>query len=308
MPINTKRFLRLRHRLTISVILALVGYSADGLAQSYQTQVVVSGLSRPTGIESAGSETLFFTQLPTPGVPGTQGGRNTVNEVNLATGSIAVLTRGEPEPTNLAFIKGILYWTCKSAGVILQRLSNGAVSLFLGGLNHPSGIAVDGWNRVYFTQLPTPGVPGPMGGTNTVSVSDGVTTHVLTMGEPEPTDIAVAKDGTAYWTCKSAGVILKRTAAGVVSLLLSGLDKPVGIALDRQGKKLYWTEVPTPGVSGLMGGRNRVNELDLETILTAVVDFGDPEPTDITVAANGNLYWTCSSAGVIVEAKRVGGR
>ena len=305
---NTKRFLRLRPRLIISVILALVGYSADGLAQGYQTQVVVSGLSRPTGIESAGSETLFFTQLPTPGVPGTQGGRNTVNEVNLATGSIAVLTRGEPEPTNLAFIKGILYWTCKSAGVILQRLSNGAVSLFLGGLNHPSGIAVDGWNRVYFTQLPTPGVPGPMGGTNTVSVSDGVTTHVLTMGEPEPTDIAVAKDGTAYWTCKSAGVILKRTAAGVVSLLLSGLDKPVGIALDHQGKKLYWTEVPTPGVSGLMGGRNRVNELDLETMLTSVVDFGDPEPTDITVAANGNLYWTCSSAGVIVEAKRVGGR
>ncbi len=307
MPSNAKRLLRLGHRLTISGVLALVAYSADGLAQSYRTQVVVSGLSRPTGIESKGSGTLFFTQLPNPGVPGTIGGRNTVNEVNLASGRIDVLTQGEPEPTNLAFSKGVLYWTCKSAGVILQRRSNGTVSLFLGGLNHPSGISVDPWNRVYFTQLPTPGVPGP-GGMNTVNVSDGVTTRVLTMGEPEPTDIAVAKDGTAYWTCKSAGVILKKTPSGIASVLLSGLDKPVGIALDHQGKNLYWTEVPNPGVPGSVGGKNTVNELDLETLSMSVVNSGDPEPTDITVAPNGNLYWTCSSAGVIVEAERLGGR
>lgn len=308
MPSNANSLLQLGHRLTLSGILALVCYSADGLAQSYETRVVVSGLSRPTGIEAKGSGTLFFTQLPTPGMSGMQGGRNTVNEVNLASGTITVLTQGEPEPTNLTFSKGVLYWTCKSAGVILQRLSNGAVSLFLGGLMKPSGISVDGWDRVYFTQLPTPGVPGTMGGTNTVNVSDGVTTRVLTMGEPEPTDIAVAKDGTAYWTCKSANVILKRTPDGVVSMLLSGLDKPVGIALDHQGKNLYWTEVPTPGVSGSMGGRNKVNELNLETMSTSLVNIGDPEPTDITVAPNGNLYWTCTSAGVIVEAERLGGR
>jgi DNA-binding beta-propeller fold protein YncE len=308
MPSKAKRLLRLGHRLTTLWILALVCYGAEGLAQSYRTQVVVSGLSRPTGIEASGSGTLFFTQLPTPGISGMQGGRNTVNKVNLASGKIAILTQGEPEPTNLTLSKGVLYWTCKSAGVILQRLSNGAVSLFLGGLTQPSGISIDPWNRVYFTQLPTPGVPGSMGGTNTVNVSNGVMTRVLTVGEPEPTDIAVAKDGTAYWTCKSANVILKRTPSGVVSLLLSGLDKPVGIALDHQGKNLYWTEVPTPGVSGSMGGRNKVNELDLETMSTSLVDFGDPEPTDITVATNGNLYWTCSSAGVIVEAERLGGR
>jgi len=308
MSSNAKILLWFGHRITILWILALVCYSANGLAQSYETRVVVSGLSRPTGIEAKGSKTLFFTQLPTPGVSGMQGGRNTVNKVNLASGKIDVLTLGEPEPTNLAFSKGVLYWTCKSAGVILQRQSNGTVSLFLGGLMKPSGISIDRWDRVYFTQLPTPGVPGTMGGMNTVNVSDGVTTRVLTLGEPEPTDIAVAKDGTSYWTCKSANVILKRTPSGVVSLLLSGLDKPVGIALDHRGKNLYWTEVPTPGLSGSMGGRNRVSELDLETMSTSVVDFGDPEPTDITVAPNGNLYWTCSSAGVIVEAERLGGR
>ena len=174
---------------TLWMILALVCYATYSQAQSYQTHVVVSGLTRPTGIETSGSGTLFFTEVPTPGVSGMQGGSNSVSEVNLASGKIVILTQGEPEPTNLAFSKGSLYWTCKSAGVILQRRSNGAVSLFLGSLDHPSGIAVDHWNRVYFTQVPTPGLPGSMGGTNTVNVSDGEVTRLLSMGEPEPADI-----------------------------------------------------------------------------------------------------------------------
>ena len=136
-----------------------------------------------------------------------------------------------------------------------------------------------------------------------MSASDGTNTTVLTRGEPEPTDITVAADGTAYWTCKSAGVILRKSPAGVVSLLLSGLDNPVGIALDHKGKNLFWTEVPTPGMSGSQGGRNSVQALELDSMQRSTVDVGDPEPTDITVARNGNLYWTCSSAGVIVEAE-----
>jgi streptogramin lyase len=277
-------------------------------AQEYETSVVVSGLTRPTGITVQGSQTLYFTQLPTPGVPGTMGGTNTVNRVVLGAGGIETLTMGEPEPTHLALAPdGTLYWTCKSAGVILARSREGDVSLFLGNLTKPSGISVGRDGDVYFTQIPTPGISGMMGGTNTVNVSDGTSIQTLTMGEPEPTDIVVAKDGTAYWTCKSANVILKRTPDGTVSLLLGDLDKPIGIALDHQNRKLYFTEVPTPGVPGSMGGGNKVNELDLETMALTVVAFGDPEPTDVAVASNGRIYWTCSSAGVIVEAKPVSG-
>ena len=308
MSISTRRRLRSLYRLAISSIIAVAAFSPEGMAQTFRIRPVVTGLSRPTGIEASGSGSLFFTQVPTPGVPGTMGGQNTVNEVSLANGRISVLSAGEPEPTNLAFNKGVLYWICKSAGVILQRMSNGVVRLFLGGLTKPSGIAVDPWNRVYFTQIPTPGVPGPMGGTNTVNVFNGEAVSVLTMGEPEPTDITVARDGTAYWTCRSAGVILKRTPAGVVSLLLGGLDKPVGIALDRQGRNLYWTEVPTPGVSGAMGGGNKVRVVELANMWSVVVHSGDPEPTDVTVTPNGNVYWTSSSAGLIVEAVPQRGR
>ena len=130
--------------------------------------------------------------------------------------------------------------------------------------------------------------------------------HIVSMGEPEPVDVAVARNGDLYWTCKSAGVILKHSG-GATSLFLAGLDKPVGIAIDHKGRTLYFTEVPTPGVGGNAGGRNKIWRVSLETGERSLVHEGDPEPTDVTVARNGNLYWTCTSAGVIVEARRRGG-
>ena len=279
-------------------------------AQDYQTRVVARGLHRPTGIAIRGNDTIYFTEVPTPGVNGMNGGSNTVNQFDLSRNRITTLHMGEPEPVNITVgTDDNLYWTCKSAGVILEQDEDGVTSVFLRGLNKPSGIAVDHSDNVYFTQVPTPDVNGMNGGSNTVSVSDGTTTHVLTLGEPEPTDIVVARNGDLYWTCKSANVILEQSAEdGVVRVLLRQLDKPTGIAIDRKGRNLYFTEVPTPGVSGRNGGRNKVWELDLKTGVRTVVNAGDPEPTDLAVARNGNLYWTCSSAGVIIEAKPARGR
>ncbi len=283
--------------------LATASAQAD---ESYQIRVVARGLNRPTGIVAEGSRTLYISQLPTPGVAGPNGGRNSVDKIALGSGRLTNLTMGEPEPTNLALDKrGSLYWTCKSAGVILERSRRGVVAPLLTGLTEPSGIAVDRWERVYFTLLPTPGVPGSMGGNNTVNVSDGSGVTVLAMGEPEPTDIAVTRRGEAYWTCKSAGVILKRATDGTISLVLEDLHAPTGIALDHRGEKLYFTEVPTPGVAGNAGGMNKVSVYDLDEAELWVVNMGDPEPTDIAVARNGRVYWTCSSAGVIVEARRL---
>src|SRR5262245_25478462 len=268
----------------LSTLMALATAPATA-AETYETRVIVRGLTRPTGIVAQGSETLYITQLPTPGVSGRMGGRNTVDKISLESGRITNLTTGEPEPTNLALDKrSNLYWTCKSAGVILERNRRGDVSLFLGGLEKPSGIAVDRWDNIYFTLLPTPGVPGTMGGRNTVNVSNGTEIMVLTTGEPQPTDIAVNRKGDAYWTCKSANVILQRTADGTVSLLLKDLHAPTGIALDPHGERLYFTEVPTPGIPGSEGGQNRVSVYDFAEGTLDLVDFGDPEPTAVTVA------------------------
>jgi sugar lactone lactonase YvrE len=294
-----------RRRLKAILIVALLLTStAVGFAQHprYRFSVIAAGLDRPVGITVEGSETVYFTLVPTPGVGG---GSNGVAKLDLETGAITMLHVGEPEPTNIAIDReGDLYWTCKSAGVILRQTEEGTTSQFLGGLEQPSGISVGKRGNVYFTEIPNPGVPNAG---NRVSVTNGNTKVILHQGDPEPTDIVVSRNGSLYWTCKSAGVLLRRVN-GETSVLLDGLNNPVGIALDHKGETLYFTEVPTPGVPGNAGGQNRVNALDLRTKTVRVIHEGDPEPTDVAVARNGNVYWTCTSAGVIVEAKRIGQR
>jgi DNA-binding beta-propeller fold protein YncE len=272
-------------------------------AANYHISIVASGLQRPRGIVALDDEIVFFSQVPTPGVPGSQGGSNTVDALDVSSGEMMTIANGEPEPTFLALSKQRrLYWTCKSAGVILTTDFEHGITTLLSGLNHPSGIAVDRWNNVYFTTLPTPGLPASMGGSNTVEVFDGTSSTVLELGNPEPTAITVDRSGDAYWTCKSAGVILKRDASGTITHLLTGLHSPTGIALDHRGQSLFFTEVPTPGIPASMGGQNKVWHLNLTTMDLNLVHGGDPEPFSVTVAPGGDVFWTCSSAGVIVKA------
>lgn len=87
-------------------------------------------------------------------------------------------------------------------------------------------------------------------------------------------------------------------------VVATGLTRPSRIVADGN-RALYITQLPTPGISGPDGGTNKVSAYDLETMALELVDAGDPEPTDITVAPNGSVFWTCSSAGVIVQARDV---
>jgi hypothetical protein len=292
----------MKRQYGIALLISLISVSAATLlASEYSFRVVASGLQAPTGITIEGSEVLYFTQVPTPGVPGA----NSVARFDLETGEMTILHMGEPEPRNITLDKeGNLYWTCTSAGVILTRNEDGVTMPLLTGLERPIGIDVDRRGNVFFTEVPMPGVEG---GTNRVVKFDGATKMILHMGEPEPVDITAARNGDLYWTCKSAGVILKQSG-GVTTAFLTGLDNPVGIDIDHRGENLYFTEVPTPGVPGSAGGRNKVWRVKLSSGERTLVNEGDPEPTDVTVARNGNLYWTCTAANVIVEARRIGGR
>lgn len=272
-----------------------------GADTGYHVRVVASGLHRPTGIAVGGWQTLYFTEVPTPGVAG---GANGVSALDLESGEVTVLHRGEPEPLNLAVSRDDeVYWTCRTAGVILKMTEDGDTVPVLSGLQNPVGIAV-GRRGIFFTEVPMPGVAG---GTNAVSAFDGTTKVVVSRGEPEPSDVVVSRNGTLYWTCRTAGVILQHKN-GRTSVLRDGLDHPLGITLDRKGQHLYFTEVPTPGVPGSDGGRNRVSVLDLRRGTVRVIHEGDPQPTDVAVAPNGRVYWTCTSAGVILEARPARGR
>ncbi len=292
-------------------VLAVTAGTAS--AQEYTTKVVARDLERPTGISVSLAGRVYFTELPTPGVGGGNGGRNTVNVLNPNTGRVRNLTTGEPEPTNLATnFFGDVYWTCKSAGVILSLDGGrGDPRLVAGDLDKPSGMAAYPLGlATYFTEVPTPGVGGANGGRNAVyAFLEGIDREfLLDEGDPQPTDVAVDLLGNVYWTCTSAGVIVK-LSGGTTSVIARGLDKPYGIATDYRGN-LYFTEVPTPGVSGANGGTNKVSMLKLSTGEITVINAGDPDPIDVTVAPFGStVYWTCRSAGVIVEAtpKRGGG-
>jgi hypothetical protein len=278
-------------------------FAVEAHAQRFRFQVLAEGLLRPVGIAVEGSEDLYFTEVPNPAVPNSG---NSVSHLDLERRIITKISTGEPEPTHIAVARnGDVYWTCKSAGVILRLVeASGLRELFAGGLSSPSGVSIDRRGGVYVTEIPVPGVGGAG---NSVSVIQGNGKSVISMGEPEPTDVVVARNGDLYCTCKTAGVILRRSQ-GSTTVFLSGLESPSGIAIDHRGETLYFTEVPTPGISGRAGGRNKVRAADVATGVVETIHEGDPEPTDIAVARNGNLYWTCTSAGVIVEAKRTGRR
>ena len=289
----------------LAACLSLVATASAQQSPKYDFTVVAKGLNRPTGIAVQGNHTVFFTEVPTPGVNASRGGSNSVSELSLANGKIKVLHHGEPEPLNLTVgADNELYWTCRTAGVILKQDDEGVTTVALSGLKKPSGVTVDRCGNLFFTQVPTPGVNGANGGSNSVNLAFGTNIVVLHMGEPEPVDIVASKDGDLYWTCRTAGVILTSAEGGAASVVLNQLSKPTGIAIDAEGKNLYFTEVPTPGVSGANGGLNKVWQYNFKTGLKTLIHSGDPEPTDIAVARNGSLYWTCSSAGVIVQAKK----
>ena len=278
-------------------------------AQSFKTDLVVSGLQKPSGINLDVYGNLYYSEIPTPG---TGGGENRVVRLNANRKKSVVVSAGDPNPENISTdVFGNVYWTCESAGVIVRRtqFGTGTQSVLLRNLKSPVGIdvplLVPGF--IFFTQVPTPGVPGTEGGSNDVNVAiqflRSFFAFPLNMGEPEPVDIAVGLDGTVYWTCRTAGVILKRSTSGEVSLVESGLDSPMGLDIDLYGR-LYWTEVPTPGVSGANGGRNRVVRYTPSTDKTVVINSGDPEPYDVTVSPFGDeVFWTCRSAGVILRAR-----
>ena len=107
-----------------------------------------------------------FAVIPTPGVAG---GANGVAKLDLETGQITLLHVGEPQPTHIVIDRwGDRYCTCTSAGVILEQTEEGTTSVFLDGLDQPSGISVGKRGNVYFSEIPNPGVPGAGNG---VSVS-----------------------------------------------------------------------------------------------------------------------------------------
>jgi sugar lactone lactonase YvrE len=302
--------------LLLGMLVLFLGLSAtETRAQDYDVNIIASGLAQPVGIAASAlgdSDNLYFTEIPTPAVGLGTNGPNSVSRLTLSTNTVTALNKGDPQPTSVVQdAQGNLYWTSRAPGVIMMQSPSGDCAILAWGLEQPIGIALDAAGQnLYYTEVPTYGVPGQNGGENKVSILNIATRArtVINPDEPAPWNIAVAKNGDFYFTCQSAGVIVHEDGATQKhSVMLSGLQQPTGIALDPAGENLYYTEVPTPGVAGANGGKNTISKYNLQSGTTTLVHSGDPYPNSITVTPNGNIYWTCTSAGVIIEAKAKAG-
>jgi hypothetical protein len=83
-----------------------------------------------------------------------------------------------------------------------------------------------------------------------------------------------------------------------ITVVAKNLARPTGLTASALGDSdnFYYTELPQPGT---VQGSNTVSRLTLSTGTVAALNSGDPEPTNVVQDAQGNLYWTCRSAGVI---------
>lgn len=295
---------------TAALVAVTLCVCTDSLfAQKYEKEVILQNLNSPTGIELDVFGNLYYSEIPTPGVGGDES-ENRVIRYQLKTKKKKTISAREPEPINIAADAfGRVYWTCKTAGVVIRKngFGNGKKSIVLDNLKKPVGIAATSFlGGLVYTEVPTPGVSGEES-RNSVNLTFPVFGSYfqvpIASGEPEPSDVAIHRNGTVYWTCKTAGVILSRSPSGKVSFVRRNLKSPTGLDMDFAGR-LYYTEVPTPGVGG-DESENRVVMFNPRTKKQVVISTGEPEPVDVAVSLDGrSVYWTCRTAGVIIRASR----
>ena len=262
----------------------------------YTYRVAASGLTSPSSLALAGDGSLVLAQKPAAPLDAS------LAKLDLKTGQMTQLGTGPAVLSGFAANRaGRLYWVDGSKGSLMTQDSrNGAPTvLHAGGILPATTIAVDAEDRVYIAGA-TPTFTGS--DVAAVFVMGNTASTIPDSGGPVKTALAAASTGDLYWTSNQDGVIYHRAKNGSGNVVVSGLNHPQAIALDPAEDILYFTEVPTPGVSGDTGGRNTVNAIDLATLKRTVIHQGDPQPAGIAVASNGNIYWTSASRGLVMVA------
>lgn len=262
----------------------------------YTYRVVASGLTSPTNLALAGDGSIILAQKPAAPADAS------LAKLDLTTGGLTQLGTGSAVLSGFAANRaGRLYWMDGAKGALMTQDSrNGAPTvLHAGGVLPATTIAVDAEDRVYIA-----GAAPSLTGTDVaaVFVMGNLASTTPDTGGPAKTALAAASTGDLYWTSNQDGVIYHRAKNGSGNVVVSGLNHPQAIALDPLEDILYFTEIPTPGVSGEAGGHNTINALDLATLKRTVIHQGDPQPAGIAVAANGNIYWTSTSRGLVMTA------
>ena len=96
-----------------------------------------------------------------------------------------------------------------------------------------------------------------------------------------------------YWADTNVDKIQRSylDGSGVETLVATGLDAPIGIALDVAGDKMYWTD---PGADRIQ--RSNLDGSGVETLVTTGLDAPIGIALDV---AGGKMYWTDSGTDKI---------
>jgi DNA-binding beta-propeller fold protein YncE len=208
---------------------------------------------------------------------------------------------------------GRVYFLDISAGRILSMNPDGSdLQTIAGeGRSHPDGLAIDPVNRhMYWTNM---GNPKANDGAIMRSDLDGgnLTVIVPQGGTFTPKQLQIdAKTGKLYW-CDREGMRVMRSnldGSGVETLVQTGhteadrLDARnwcVGIAVDSDGGKFYWTQIGNEKAgqgrifragTDIPDGATPATRTDIELLYADL-----PEPVDLDLdldISNRMLYWT----------------
>ena len=215
--------------------------------------------------------------------------------LDTGTGGLQLLQSGLQTPGYPSVdAAGRVVWPDRASGRMLVDSRPGTAPAVLpAALDAPGSVAADGRGRLYFTSAGT-----------AVGVVEGARTTVLRSGEPAPADVAVSASGDLYWTGSAAGVIMRLGADGTTQVVASGLNAPTGLGLSADGSTLYFTEVPTPGLTAAQGGHNLVRAVDLASGHVRTVAQGGADPFDVAATSDGRVYWTSSASSTLVVSAR----
>jgi len=204
----------------------------------------------------------------------------------------------QPHPVVSQGAGGKMYWTDQAGIPRIQRadLDGTGIENLITAPISPSGIALDvAGSKMYWIDDNSNKIQcANLDGTN---VGDLVTT-----GLDLPRGIALDTGGKMYWTDAGTHKIQRANLDGTnVENLITGisLNNAVGMALDVDSNKMYWTNSPKIQRANLDG-------TDIEDLIVLPSDpFDFPRPFAFGIAldvADGKMYWADIGTNMIRRA------
>ncbi|MFE4640058.1 hypothetical protein [Streptomyces sp. NPDC056730] len=215
---------------------------------------------------------VLLTALTVAGLAGTSASAAAVPVITCPSSSCTSLVTGLGEPVDAAYGTGDnAYLTYQNGELRTVNLVTGARSTVAAGLGNLRGIALDG------TGSGSAYVGDFDGNLREVDLATG-RRRLLASGLGALH--AIAHSGTTIYATGGSGKLYEVQESGTVRVVASGLGLSQGIALDGRGGA-YTADMFT----------GRILRTDLTTGATRTVATQFYEPTSISVAADGQVYF-----------------